>query len=804
MLSQRITKPIQIGLTSLFLLALTFSGLMQSVITQPVAQAAGRPNTIPALQEWTDGTGSYTFNGSSRVMYNGAALAADAATFAGDLLAQEGLTIAVVSGTSPAAGDIYMTLGEPDTTLGDEGYKLTITDRVTISARAAAGAFYGTRTVLQLLKQNNTIAAGSARDWPTYKIRGMHVDNGRKYFTPAWLRDHIRQLSYLKMNMFHWHLSDREGFRIESTSHPEVPTAPYLTKAEVTSLINFAAQHHIIIIPEIDAPGHLTAALRTHPELWFNGGTVDKIDLSVEGSYTLLTDLYNEYLPLFPGPYWHIGADEYGAGANDPEYIAYAQANYCDPGETAVGTDTFLGFVNRMNAIVRAAGKTSWVWHDANAAQGSCQTLDTNIIIDYWNHNPVDQGALAEGYTVFNSSRWETYYVLGGANNTPSELYTKWSPHDFSGATIAVAHPQNLGGKGQHIWCDNPNAETEVQIGAAMKYRLPGAGQNSWWSPKLVTGYNGFKPIIDAIGWAPGYGEHLGGAPTPTNTPTRTNTPTGPTNTPTWTNTPAPPTNTPTLGPTATPTRTNTPVPPTNTPTIGPSPTPTNTPTRTNTPPPTNTPGAGGIAFVKNIGNASCGTTSNVITVPAGGVAAGNTLIARVGIRHGTPTGTVTVTDSKGNTYTLDKDVTGAGVRVLVFSANVGTALAAGDTITVNYPTSFNSTGVVVSEYSGISATNRVDTTGSATGNSITPSANLTTITANTLVYGAVATTNHPLYTEASGWTTDVDQAPGCGGSQGNSTNHGAYRVVSTTGAYTYNPTLSTGMPWAEAIVAYK
>jgi hypothetical protein len=273
------------------------------------------------------------------------------------------------------------------------------------------------------------------------------------------------------------------------------------------------------------------------------------------------------------------------------------------------------------------------------------------------------------------------------------------------------------------------------------------------------------------------------GGPTPT--------PGGPT--PTRTNTPASPTNTPT--------RTNTPVP-TNTPTVGPSP----TPTWTNTPaPPTNTPGAGGIAFVKNIGSASCGSPSNTITVPAGGVAASHTLIARLTIRDSNPGGAVTVSDSKGNTYTIDNDFTGFSTRVVILSANIGTALVSGDTLTITYPAAgLDSTASVVSEFSGIAATNRVDATGSGSGNSSAPSASLTTLNANDLLYGVIIAINNPTYTEPSGWTTDAHLSAACGGAPGNSTNHGAYRIVSSAGSYTYNPTLNSSVFWTEAMVAYK
>ena len=91
---------------------------------------------------------------------------------------------------------------DPD--LGNEGYLLAISDRVEIHANALTGAFWATRTLLQLLAQNRTLSAGAARDWPSYAERGLMIDNGRAFFSPEWLESHIRELSYLKLNIFHY------------------------------------------------------------------------------------------------------------------------------------------------------------------------------------------------------------------------------------------------------------------------------------------------------------------------------------------------------------------------------------------------------------------------------------------------------------------------------------------------------------------------------------------------------------------------------------------------------------------------
>src|ERR1041384_793968 len=133
MSSHSVIKATRGSFLLIVLLSLVLLSLLPSIVTpQPIAHAAGRPNTIPALQQWTDGTGSYTFNAASRVMYNGSGLAADATTFAEDLKTMTGFNITTVSGSSPATGDIYLTLSDPDSTIGNEGYNLTIGNSVTI------------------------------------------------------------------------------------------------------------------------------------------------------------------------------------------------------------------------------------------------------------------------------------------------------------------------------------------------------------------------------------------------------------------------------------------------------------------------------------------------------------------------------------------------------------------------------------------------------------------------------------------------------------------------------------------------
>jgi hexosaminidase len=484
------------------------------LLINQIVMAAGRPVTIPALREWTDGSATYTFGSSSRIVLDqsySSKLEADAQIFQGELKVLTGLDIPVVNDSQASAGDIFISAGSSDKALGPEGYSLEITNQIKINALNDTGAFYGTRTVLQLLKQGFTIAGGIARDWPSYKVRGLMVDNGRKFYTYAWLKNHIMELAYLKMNYFHFHFSDNEGFRIESTKHPEIVSAAHLTKAEIISLQEIAAKYHVMIVPEIDMPGHMYQILSAHTDLRLKNSTsvaTGNIDLSKEESYTLMKDIIEEYMPLFTSKYWHIGSDEYlnpSDYANYPQLLTYAKKNY---GSTAVAKDIFLGFINWANKIVKGGGKTLQVWNDAltnSDGGGYAVKLDKDIVVDFWSGGTAPQSLVNAGYSVINSNSTLFYYVLGAAwKPKASEIYESWSPEIFQGSrSISANSSKNLGGQ-LLIWCDYPNAETEAQVAEGIRIPLRTLAQRIWGSDKLVSTYISFKSIIKTIGRAPG------------------------------------------------------------------------------------------------------------------------------------------------------------------------------------------------------------------------------------------------------------------------------------------------------------
>ena len=324
------------------------------------------------------------------------------------------------------------------------------------------------------------------------------VDNGRKYYTIAWLQNHIKELAYLKMNYFHLHLSDDSGFRLQSTVHPEIMSVQYYTRAEIDALQVLAAKYHVTIVPEIDMPAHMSVILANHPELWL--GSAYRIDLGNDASYTFMKEIIDEFTPWFNGPYWHMGADEYGP-TNEPSLVAYAQSHY---GSNAP-RDTFLGFINWMDALVRSKGKTLRAWNDGISSGGTKVNVNTDVVIEAWGGAMDPQLMVNQGFTLINSSSDYLYYVLGSTlkpNNTT--LYESWEPHIFNGNKLLTPYDHKNQGAKLQIWGDIPDAETEDAVALGVRDTLRILAQKTWATTMPGSTYSSFQPVIETMGRAPG------------------------------------------------------------------------------------------------------------------------------------------------------------------------------------------------------------------------------------------------------------------------------------------------------------
>ncbi|MDP9010541.1 MAG: family 20 glycosylhydrolase [Pseudomonadota bacterium] len=254
-----------------------------------------------------------------------------------------GLTLAVSTRAADNATDSLIAFRfEPG--FGPEAYRLEVAPhRITVSATTAAGLFYGAVTLWQLLppsRQGGPIPAQTILDQPRYSWRGLMLDSSRHFQSPAFVRSMIDWMSWHKLNVLHWHLTDDQGWRLQIRKYPRltsvgawripagVPGAPapkpyggYYSQDQVRGIVAFAQARHVLIVPEIDMPGHAQAAIAAYPAL---GAAIDARSLPVSarwgvhshlfnlepGTFEFLRNVLDEVLQLFPSPYIHIGGDE--------------------------------------------------------------------------------------------------------------------------------------------------------------------------------------------------------------------------------------------------------------------------------------------------------------------------------------------------------------------------------------------------------------------------------------------------------------------------------------------------------------
>ena len=253
----------------------------------------------------------------------------------------------VVRSKAPSSNFVEINL-EIGSSANQESYHMQTTERgVTISATKGSGLFYGVQSLIQMLPTDKkTIGVNlpvmTIEDEPRFQWRGMHLDVGRHFFPTDFIKKFINLMAFYKMNTFHWHLTEDQGWRIEIKKYPKLTTVgsrrsetvigrnsaeydgePYggfYTQEEIKEIVTYATERYITIVPEIEMPGHSTAALAAYPE--YSCTPTSKINVATkwgvfydiycpsEETFTFLEDVLTEVMELFPGEYIHIGGDE--------------------------------------------------------------------------------------------------------------------------------------------------------------------------------------------------------------------------------------------------------------------------------------------------------------------------------------------------------------------------------------------------------------------------------------------------------------------------------------------------------------
>ena len=239
-------------------------------------------------------------------------------------------------------------LGLDPSIANKEGYVLTTTpEGISINGQTENGVFYGIQTLRKSIpaeakEATILIPAGEIKDEPRFSYRGMHLDVGRHFFPKEFMKKYIDLLALHNMNTFHWHLTDDQGWRIEIKKYPKLteigsqrsrtvigrntqeydntPYGGFFTQEEAKEIVKYAQERYITVIPEVDLPGHMLAALAAYPEMGCTGGPYevcprwgifeDVLCIGNDQTMQFLEDVMNEIIEIFPSKYVHIGGDE--------------------------------------------------------------------------------------------------------------------------------------------------------------------------------------------------------------------------------------------------------------------------------------------------------------------------------------------------------------------------------------------------------------------------------------------------------------------------------------------------------------
>ncbi|MGK3202643.1 family 20 glycosylhydrolase [Amycolatopsis sp. MEPSY49] len=410
---------------------------------------------------------------------------------------------------SVPADSVALLLSGAPASVGAQGYQLVSTaSSVTVRATTADGLFAGVQTLRQMLP--GRVESSSAQpgpwsvpgativDYPRFGYRGAMLDVARHFHPVSTVKRYIDELAQYKINSLHLHLADDQGWRIQIDSWPRLTTyggstqvgggaGGYYTKAQYTDIVNYAASRHITVIPEIDMPGHVNAALASYAELNCNGVApalrtdtavgYSSLCISKDITYTFIADVLRELAALTPGPYLHIGGDE----------------------ASATPQSDYLTFVNKVLPLVAATGKSVVGWHDIAKA-----TLPASATPQFWGTSTSDPGvanAVSRGSKVILSPANKAYVDQKYNSSTPIGLswagYIEvqdaygWNP----GAYLSGVGESAVRGVESPLWTETVVTPADIEY---LAFPRLAAHAELGWSPWSTHDWTAFRTRLGA------------------------------------------------------------------------------------------------------------------------------------------------------------------------------------------------------------------------------------------------------------------------------------------------------------------
>ena len=340
---------------------------------------------------------------------------------------------------------------------GDEAYTIVVDKKgITIAGSTPRGVFYGVQTLRKSLPVGNAtrilMPAVAIKDSPRFGHRGMMLDCSRHFFPLSFVKRYIDLLALHNMNVFHWHLSDDQGWRIEIKKYPLLTTigskrtgtvigvntmlddsvayGGFYTQDEAREIVEYARQRYITVVPEIDMPGHMLAALTAYPDLGCTGGPYqvghrwgvynDVLCLGNDKVYDFCEGVLDELMQIFPSKLIHIGGDE-------TPTVRWVKCPKCQKvaSENGLTAETMQGyFTSRIEKFVNSRGRSIIGWDEILAGN-----IDPSATIMSWRNTEYGSKAAEKGHDVIMSPTSYCYFDY----NQADEKNAKYEPTQCSG-----------------------------------------------------------------------------------------------------------------------------------------------------------------------------------------------------------------------------------------------------------------------------------------------------------------------------------------------------------------------------------
>ena len=497
---------------------------------------------FPKILVADEGKFSLKHNISIAVIGTEPAILTVAQMLAEQLKSASGLAIPVKKVKKAGSGIVI----KENVSLTEEAYKINVSNKmVEIEAKTGRGAFYALQTLYQLMPpeifkkdqkiENLTVLNCKIEDEPRFGYRGLMLDVGRYFYPVASVKRFIDLMAFYKLNTFHWHLTEDQGWRIEikkyplltsiSSNRPETslghyrdkkfdgkPHGGFYTQNEIKEVIAYASQKFITIIPEIEMPGHSQAVLAAYPQLGCNPDKIYKVKTNWgvsedvlcprEETFAFMEDVLTEVIALFPGPYIHIGGDEC------PK-TQWKESRFCQDLIKKLGLkdehELQSYFIRRIDKFVTSKGKKLLGWDEI--LEGG---LSPNAMVMSWRGTAGGIEAAKQNHDVVMSPNSFFYidYYQGDSKTEPLAIggnlpLSKCYSFEPNLPELTPEEAKHVVGIQANLWTEYID---NIDYAEYMTYPRALALSEVSWSPKAVKNYAQFKkrvaghlPTMDAL-----------------------------------------------------------------------------------------------------------------------------------------------------------------------------------------------------------------------------------------------------------------------------------------------------------------